>query len=102
MSSKRRHERNGGIAGAIIDMCLFTAILFSIPAGSAHAAQTCYDGGLIIAHADPEYSEGGGTWSVGKDDWSQKGLDFGSYRSTSAVGAWANTTTLQVRPLTDA
>ena len=60
-----------------------------MPSGSVHAAQTCYDGGLIIAHADAEYSEGGGTWAVGSGSWDTCALDFRpGWRTTSTVGAW--------------
>ena len=92
MSGTERHEDGSGIAGAIICAFLLTAMLF-IPAGSVNAVQTCYDGGLIIAHADPEYSEGGGTWAVGSGSWDTCALDFRpGWRTTSTVGAWAKWT----------
>ena len=55
------------------------------------AAQTAFDGSLVIGSGDPEYAEGG-TWEPAGNGWEQRGQSRELARRTNADGAWAQWT----------
>jgi Beta-galactosidase/Domain of unknown function (DUF5597) len=59
-------------------------MLLVVAANKAAAQTVCFDGGILIEHPHPEYSDGG-TWTTSKND----GHSDGDKRESKETSAWA-------------